>query len=63
MSGNQIDVSDLTDFPTVVGEIIQTTFFPYPPTYWATLSPSQRQEFLDCAEEILAALKFHGWKP
>lgn len=37
-----------------VGRIIQEAFFPWPPTKWETLSPTQKDEFLECADEIEA---------
>lgn len=40
-----------------VGRIIQAHFFPYPPTKWETMSEMQRDTFLECADEILEALK------
>lgn len=56
-------VGELRDHRLAVAQMIQTTFFPWPPTHWATMADHQKQEFLDCADEILADLKHHGWKP
>lgn len=59
--GKHIDPSTLTDFPVAVGRIVQEKFFPWPPTRWETLSPHQRQDFIECGVEILAMLRRYGW--
>lgn len=56
-------MAELTDYPTVVGRIIQQTFFPPPPTHWEGLSPNQKEEFRDCAKEIMNKLIRRGWHP
>lgn len=40
-----------------VARIIQEKFFPWPPTSWATMPEHQKRDFLECADEIFAALK------
>lgn len=56
-------VGDLRDHRVAVAKIIQETFFPWPPTKWETMAEHQRQEFLDCADEIFADLTRYGWHP
>ena len=55
--------ADLTDWPRVVGEIIQQKFFPWPPTRWETISEMQQRDFRECADEIMTELRNRGWTP
>lgn len=52
-----IDISDLADHRANVGKIIQETFFPPPVARWDSISDEQRQEFLECADEIFTYLR------
>lgn len=63
MSAKQIDISGLADHREGVGRIIAGTFFPPPQFRWETMSPTQRDEFLECADEIFTYLRRYGWKP
>jgi hypothetical protein len=55
-------VGDLRDHRAEVAIIIQKTFFPWPPTRWETMPEHQQRDFLECADEIFADLRKHGWK-
>ena len=66
MNGKRLStktVGELRDHRYFVARIIQEHFFPYPPTRLDTMSPAQREEFLECADEIMEDLRFHGWQP
>ena len=56
-------VGELRDHREAVARIIQEKFFPWPPTKWETMPEHQRRDFLECADEIMEDLAFHGWRP